>query len=113
MLFYLNPNPNWRGVVSYVRLQQVELVSSSAPWPLLLPQFAESGMSPAMSKKTVPATRCELYFWHVDDEITNQLIGIMMYFNGEDESKDMYLYINYLGAIVLAGISVYNAMPNN
>lgn len=50
---------------------------------------------------------------HVDDEIANQLIGIMMYLNGEDESKDMYLYINYLGAIVLAGISVYNAMPNN
>ncbi len=34
----------------------------------------------------------------------------MMYLNGEDESKDMYLYINSLGGAVLVGISVYDAM---
>ena len=34
----------------------------------------------------------------------------MMYLNGEDESKDMYLYINSPGGAVLAGISVYDAM---
>ena len=33
-----------------------------------------------------------------------------MYLNGEDESKDMYLYINSPGGAVLAGISVYDAM---
>nr|YP_009667921.1 Clp protease proteolytic subunit [Radula japonica]QCW58696.1 Clp protease proteolytic subunit [Radula japonica] len=47
---------------------------------------------------------------HVDDEIANQLIGIMMYLNGEDETKDMFLYINSPGGAVLAGISVYDAM---
>jgi len=36
----------------------------------------------------------------VDDEIANQLIGIMMYLNGEDESNDMFLYINSPGASV-------------
>nr|WGO58607.1 ATP-dependent Clp protease proteolytic subunit [Aneura pinguis]WGO58779.1 ATP-dependent Clp protease proteolytic subunit [Aneura pinguis] len=46
----------------------------------------------------------------VDDEIANQLIGIMTYLNGEDETKDMYLYINSPGGAVLAGISVYDAM---
>nr|AHA59642.1 clp protease proteolytic subunit [Lygodium japonicum] len=46
----------------------------------------------------------------VDDEIANQLIGIMMYPNGEDESKDTYLYVNSPGGAVLAGISVYDAM---
>jgi len=34
---------------------------------------------------------------NVDDEIANQLIGIMIYLNGEDESKDMYMYINSPG----------------
>eukprot|EP00850_Spirogloea_muscicola_P024173 SM000464S16932 [mRNA] locus=s464:7271:9309:- [translate_table: standard] len=34
---------------------------------------------------------------NVDDEIANQLIGIMMYLNGEDETKDMYMYINSPG----------------
>nr|YP_001023726.1 ATP-dependent Clp protease proteolytic subunit [Angiopteris evecta]YP_009974144.1 clp protease proteolytic subunit [Marattia laxa]A2T358.1 RecName: Full=ATP-dependent Clp protease proteolytic subunit; AltName: Full=Endopeptidase Clp [Angiopteris evecta]ABG79625.1 clp protease proteolytic subunit [Angiopteris evecta]QNH94004.1 clp protease proteolytic subunit [Marattia laxa] len=46
----------------------------------------------------------------VDDEIANQLIGIMMYLNGEDETQDMYLYINSPGGAVLPGISVYDAM---
>jgi ATP-dependent Clp protease protease subunit len=34
----------------------------------------------------------------------------MMYLNGEDESKDMYLYINSPGGVVLAGIFVYDVM---
>nr|YP_010265872.1 clp protease proteolytic subunit [Botrychium ternatum]UHY94441.1 clp protease proteolytic subunit [Botrychium ternatum] len=46
----------------------------------------------------------------VDDEIANQLIGIMMYLNGEDENKNMYSYINSPGGAVLPGISVYDAM---
>nr|YP_009555415.1 clp protease proteolytic subunit [Dendrolycopodium obscurum]AZU95269.1 clp protease proteolytic subunit [Dendrolycopodium obscurum] len=46
----------------------------------------------------------------VDDELANQLIGIMMYLNGEDDSRDMYLYINSPGGSVFAGISIYDAM---
>lgn len=34
----------------------------------------------------------------------------MMYLNGEDQDKDMYLYVNSPGGAVLAGISVYDAM---
>nr|AXX76466.1 clp protease proteolytic subunit [Dipteris conjugata] len=45
----------------------------------------------------------------VDDEIANQPIGIMMYLNGEDETKDTYLYTNFPGGAVLSGISVYDA----
>lgn len=47
---------------------------------------------------------------NVDDEISNQLIGIMIYLNGEDESRQMYLYINSPGGAVLPGISIYDAM---
>ncbi len=39
-----------------------------------------------------------------------KLIGIMMYLNGEDKSKDMYLYINFLGGTILARTFVYDAM---
>nr|AJE71416.1 clp protease proteolytic subunit [Ginkgo biloba]APZ75853.1 ATP-dependent Clp protease proteolytic subunit [Ginkgo biloba]ARX11474.1 ATP-dependent Clp protease proteolytic subunit [Ginkgo biloba]ARX11559.1 ATP-dependent Clp protease proteolytic subunit [Ginkgo biloba]ARX11644.1 ATP-dependent Clp protease proteolytic subunit [Ginkgo biloba] len=46
----------------------------------------------------------------VDDEIANQLIGIMMYPNGEDENKDIYTYINSPGGTVIPGISLYDAM---
>eukprot|EP00897_Mesotaenium_endlicherianum_P003190 jgi/Mesen1/289/ME1155943C09510 len=46
----------------------------------------------------------------VNDEVANQLVGIMMYLNGEDESKELYLYINSPGGAVMAGIAVYDAM---
>ena len=43
------------------------------------------------------------------NEIANQLIGIMMYLNGEDEAKDIFLYVNNFGRAVLSGMSVYDA----
>nr|YP_009582640.1 clp protease proteolytic subunit [Selaginella lyallii]QBL02091.1 clp protease proteolytic subunit [Selaginella lyallii] len=46
----------------------------------------------------------------MDDEIANQLICIMMYLNGENRNKDIFLYINSPGGGVLAGISVYDVM---
>lgn len=46
----------------------------------------------------------------VNDEISNQLVGIMVYLNTEDDSRDMYLYINSPGGGVLGGIAVYDAM---
>nr|WRK68044.1 ClpP1 [Phylloglossum drummondii] len=46
----------------------------------------------------------------VDDELANQLICIMIYPNGEDDSRDMYLYVNPPGGAVFAGISIYDAM---
>ena len=33
----------------------------------------------------------------LDDEVSNQLIGIMLYLNAEEKFKDMYIFINSLG----------------
>jgi ATP-dependent Clp protease protease subunit len=46
----------------------------------------------------------------VNDEIANQLVGIMVYLNAEDKTKDLFMYINSPGGGVIAGISVYDAM---
>nr|YP_009258357.1 proteolytic subunit 2 of clp protease [Spirogyra maxima]ANI25262.1 proteolytic subunit 2 of clp protease [Spirogyra maxima] len=46
----------------------------------------------------------------VSDEIANQLVGLMVFLNAEDDSKDMYLYINCPGGSVFPGISVYDGM---
>lgn len=46
----------------------------------------------------------------LDDELANQLIGIMLYLNSEDKNKDLYLYINSPGGSVTCGIAVYDAM---
>lgn len=44
----------------------------------------------------------------LDDELSNQLIGIMLYLNAEEEAKDFYIYINSPGGSVTCGIAVYD-----
>jgi ATP-dependent Clp protease protease subunit len=44
------------------------------------------------------------------DELSNQLIGIMLFLNAEEESKGLYIYINSPGGSVTCGIAVYDCM---
>nr|YP_010932409.1 proteolytic subunit 2 of clp protease [Interfilum massjukiae]WKT06071.1 proteolytic subunit 2 of clp protease [Interfilum massjukiae]WKT06170.1 proteolytic subunit 2 of clp protease [Interfilum sp. SAG 36.88] len=46
----------------------------------------------------------------VDDDISNQLVAIMVYLNAEDEKRDMFMYINSPGGSVLAGLAVFDTM---
>ena len=48
----------------------------------------------------------------LDDELANQLVGIMIYLSAEDQSKRIFLYINSPGGSVTCGISVYDAMQH-
>nr|YP_010732267.1 clp protease proteolytic subunit [Watanabea sichuanensis]WDY13181.1 clp protease proteolytic subunit [Watanabea sichuanensis] len=44
------------------------------------------------------------------DELANQLIGIMLFLNAEEESKGLFLYINSPGGSVTCGIAVFDTM---
>ena len=44
------------------------------------------------------------------DELANQLIGIMLYLNAEDNDDGLFMYINSPGGSVTCGIGVYDAM---
>nr|UIS24289.1 ATP-dependent Clp protease proteolytic subunit [Melampyrum pratense] len=46
----------------------------------------------------------------VDSDISNQLIGLMVYLSIEDENKDLYLFINSPGGWILPGVAVYDTM---
>nr|YP_010176578.1 ATP-dependent Clp protease proteolytic subunit 1 [Crassocephalum crepidioides]QSQ72250.1 ATP-dependent Clp protease proteolytic subunit 1 [Crassocephalum crepidioides] len=46
----------------------------------------------------------------VDSEISNQLIGLMIYLSIEDETKDLYLFINSPGGWVIPGVALYDTM---
>jgi ATP-dependent Clp protease protease subunit len=46
----------------------------------------------------------------LEDELSNQLIGIMLYLNAEESTKGIYIYINSPGGSVTCGIAVYDAM---
>ncbi|KAK9834550.1 hypothetical protein WJX74_004363 [Apatococcus lobatus] len=46
----------------------------------------------------------------LNDELGNQLIGIMLYLNSEDSSKDLFLYINSQGGEISSGIALFDTM---
>lgn len=48
----------------------------------------------------------------VDDEIANQIIAVMLYLDSEDNTKDIYLYINSPGGSVTSGLAIYDTMQH-
>jgi len=46
----------------------------------------------------------------VADDIANQMIGIMLYLDSEDNSKPIYMYINSPGGSVTAGFAMFDTM---
>eukprot|EP00815_Leptocylindrus_aporus_P007167 CAMPEP_0116067284 /NCGR_PEP_ID=MMETSP0322-20121206/10908_1 /TAXON_ID=163516 /ORGANISM="Leptocylindrus danicus var. apora, Strain B651" /LENGTH=204 /DNA_ID=CAMNT_0003554043 /DNA_START=170 /DNA_END=784 /DNA_ORIENTATION=+ len=46
----------------------------------------------------------------IDDELANQIIGVMLYLDQEDNTKPIYLYINCPGGSVIAGLALYDCM---
>jgi len=48
----------------------------------------------------------------IDDELANQIIGVMLYLDSEDNTKPIYLYINCPGGSVISGLAIYDAMQH-
>nr|YP_009027147.1 clp protease proteolytic subunit [Trifolium aureum]AGO63801.1 clp protease proteolytic subunit [Trifolium aureum] len=46
----------------------------------------------------------------VNSEISNQLVGLMVYLSLEDKTKDLYLFINSPGGGVISGIAIFDIM---
>merc|ERR1712232_87049 len=48
----------------------------------------------------------------IDDELANQIIGVMLYLDSEDSNKPIYLYINSPGGSVISGLAIYDTMQH-
>ena len=46
----------------------------------------------------------------VDDDIANAIIGQLLYLEGQDDTKDIWLYINSPGGVVTSGMAIYDTM---
>nr|YP_009536766.1 ATP-dependent Clp protease proteolytic subunit [Dioscorea sansibarensis]AYM33741.1 ATP-dependent Clp protease proteolytic subunit [Dioscorea sansibarensis] len=46
----------------------------------------------------------------VDNEVSNQLVGLMVYLSIEDATRDLYLFINSPGGWVIPGMAIYDTM---
>ena len=46
----------------------------------------------------------------VNDNVANQLVAQLLYLEGEDPEKDIWLYINSPGGSISAGMAIYDTM---
>lgn len=46
----------------------------------------------------------------IDDRLANEIIGVLLYLDSEDNNKPIYLYINSQGGSVLSGMAIYDTM---
>nr|YP_009940237.1 clp protease proteolytic subunit [Corallodiscus flabellatus]QNZ89156.1 clp protease proteolytic subunit [Corallodiscus flabellatus] len=46
----------------------------------------------------------------VTSDLSNQLVGLMIYLSIEDETKNLYLFLNSPGGGVIAGLAIYDTM---
>ena len=46
----------------------------------------------------------------IDDQIANQMIGVMLYLDSEDDKKAISMYINCPGGSVTSGFAMFDTM---
>nr|QBE88771.1 clp protease proteolytic subunit [Hypertelis spergulacea] len=57
--------------------------------------------------------RLLMLFQEIDDEMAANMIGIMTYYNIEDDMEPMQLWINSWGGLVNAGLSIYDMIEES
>jgi ATP-dependent Clp protease, protease subunit len=77
-----------------------------------LPQMAQApGLDPSSEiYKMLLKERIVFLGTEVTDAAANVLIAQMLYLEGEDKTKDIWLYINSPGGSVTAGMAIYDTM---
>jgi ATP-dependent Clp protease protease subunit len=82
--------------------------------PPLLPQIVgqTSGMPDPTSDvyQRLLKNRIVILGSEVNDQIANLISAQLLYLEGEDDSKDIWLYINSPGGSVTAGLAIYDTM---
>jgi ATP-dependent Clp protease, protease subunit len=81
------------------------------PIPALPLMAAVPGLDPSAEiYKMLLKERIVFLGTEVNDQAANQLIAQMLYLEGEDANRDIWLYINSPGGSVTAGMAIYDTM---
>jgi len=48
----------------------------------------------------------------IDDELANQIIGVLLYLDAENSNQPIYLYINCPGGSVISGLAIYDTIQH-
>ena len=79
--------------------------------PPLMPMMASPGMDPALDVyRLLLKERIVFLGSEVNDQVANLLIAQLLYLEGEDPQKDIWLYINSPGGSITAGMAIYDTM---
>ena len=46
----------------------------------------------------------------IDDEMANQIIGMLLYLDNENPNQPIYLYINSPGGSVISGLAIFDTI---
>jgi ATP-dependent Clp protease protease subunit len=79
--------------------------------PPMTPQMLEATIDPRADVfNRLLRDRVVLLGAAVDDDIANQICAQLLYLEGEDPNRDIWLYINSPGGSVTAGMAIYDTM---
>ena len=79
--------------------------------PPLVPMMASSSMDPSQDVyRLLLNERIVFLGSEVNDTVANLLIAQLLYLEGEDPGKDIWLYINSPGGSITAGMAIYDTM---
>ena len=79
--------------------------------PLITPQMLDAGIDPrADIFNRLLRNRVIMLGADVNDDIANQICAQLLYLEGDDDKKDIWLYINSPGGSVTAGMAIYDTM---
>ena len=80
-------------------------------FPPVNPYMLEAGIDPrADIFNRLLRNRVIMLGAAVDDDIANQVCAQLLYLEGDDDAKDIWLYINSPGGSVTAGMAIYDTM---
>ena len=78
---------------------------------IVLPHMLEAGIDPrADIFNRLLRNRVIMLGAPVDDDIANQVCAQLLYLEGDDDKKDIWLYVNSPGGVVTSGMAIYDTM---
>ena len=81
------------------------------PTPPLTPRMLDAASDPRSDVfNRLLKDRVVMLGAAVDDDIANQLCAQLLYLEGEDKDRDIWLYINSPGGSVTSGMAIYDTM---
>lgn len=81
-------------------------------FPLIAPQVAAASIAEPGADifRMLLKDRIVVLGSDVNDAVANQIVAQLLYLEGEDPQKDIWLYINSPGGSVTAGMAIYDTM---